>query len=67
MNATHITDALGGVKASAKLAECSIQAVYQWRQAGTIPVRSLAMLKAKKPGVFRKLAAEVEASKAAPL
>ena len=58
MNATQITDALGGVKASAKLAECSLQAVYQWRAAGIIPVRSLAMLKAKKPGVFRKLQEE---------
>jgi hypothetical protein len=55
MNAQTIIDALGGVKETAKLARCTVQAVYQWRTTGEIPVKAMALLKASKPKVFRKL------------
>jgi hypothetical protein len=55
MNATTIIDALGGVKATAKLAGCTTQRVYQWRTVGEIPDKPLRILKLVRPKVFRKL------------
>jgi hypothetical protein len=55
MNAQTIIDALGGVKKTAELGHFTVQAVYQWRQSGVIPDKSLRMLRALKPKVFRKL------------
>jgi hypothetical protein len=56
MNAPTIIKALGGIKPTAQLAGCTVQAVYQWQASGTIPKRSLDLLRAKKPRVFKALA-----------